>query len=227
MDRPLYSVILPVYNQADQVGKIVKNFAGALEKTGKDYELILVVNGSKDDSWELAKKEAAAYRKLLVFCLEKEGWGRAVRFGLAKARGQFLCYLNSARTNVDDVIKILEYAEINKNVVIKATRIVREKFFRKVGSIFFNLEARLVLKIPVWDINGTPKVIPRSILNDLTLESESDLLDAEIMAKIIKRHIPVMEFPVILTQRISGKSTTNLKSALKMYIGLLALAKKI
>jgi glycosyltransferase involved in cell wall biosynthesis len=227
METLLYSVVLPVYNQADQIGKIVGDFSRALDATGRSYELIMVVNGSRDDSWERAKREAEACRTLRVFCLEKGGWGKAVKFGLAQAQGEFLCYLNSARTNVADMVRILGYAEINKDVVIKATRIVREKAIRKMGSILYNLEARLVLRLPVWDINGTPKVIPRSIYRTLTLESEDDLIDAEIMAKVINNHVPIMEIPVVSTQRISGKSTTKFRSAFRMYTGLLKLAKKI
>jgi glycosyltransferase involved in cell wall biosynthesis len=227
MKPPLFSVILPLYKQVDHVETIVSTYTKALDALGDTYELVLIPNGPDDGATDRAQQLAKKKPQVSVHYLEKGGWGRAVKFGLAKARGQYLCYTNSARTEVPDLIMILKYAKVNEKVMVKATRIIRESMVRKIGSTIYNLENRLLFKTPIWDVNGTPKVLPRSIYESLTIESDDDLIDAEIMARVFKNAVPIIEIPVVATTRLPGKSTTNWKSAYNMYVGLWKLRKRI
>lgn len=227
MNKIIFSVILPIYKQEEQVPYIIQSYAEALGKSGESWELILVVNGEKDNSFSVAGRVIGDNKKIKAFNLKEGGWGRAVRYGLSVASGEYMCYTNSARTNISDLMLMLKYAKVNDEAVIKATRIIRESFLRKLGSVLYNFENRFLFKTPVWDVNGTPKIIPARVLAKFEIISDGDLIDAEIMAKCFKNNIPIIEIPVVSTQRISGKTTTNIRSALKMYRGLLRLRKKI
>lgn len=227
MSVPIFSIILPIYNQEEHIPILFRTYIEALERLADSWELIFVVNGSKDKSYETAVNLAISFPTVKVFNLQEGGWGRSVKYGISVAQGKYICYTNSARTKVEDLIHILKYAKINDNTVIKATRIVRESFVRRLGSTIYNIENRLLLRVPIWDVNGTPKVIPRWVLEGIELISEGDLIDAEIMARCFKKGISIIEIPVINTIRIAGKSTTNLRSAFKMYFGLLNLKNKI
>jgi hypothetical protein len=117
---------------------------------------------------------------------------------------------------------ILNYAKVNNDNVVKATRIIREKMTRKIGSTLYNLECRILYQVPIWDVNGTPKVIPRKVYEQLDVRSDDDLIDAEIMIKCVRNKVRIIEIPVISTVALSaGSSTTNYASAYKMYKGLL------
>ena len=220
---PIFSIILPVYDQKQDIERILNEYPGKLNELNVSWELLLIVNGSKDGSYSLARKLIIEYENVRVYELNTPGWGSAVKHGISKSKGQFICYTNSARTNCNDLILILNYALVNDNIVIKANRIIRDSLIRKLGSVIFNLEFRFIFKIPVWDINGTPKVISSAILKDLNLQENGDLIDAELMLKCVKRKIQFIEVPVINTKRFSGKSTTGLISAIKMYFGLFSL----
>lgn len=227
MKPPKYSIILPVYNQETHIEHLITTYTAALQNLKEPYELLLVVNGSKDRSFELAQKYSKNHKQVIAHNLEKGGWGRAVRYGLANAKGDFVCYTNSARTNIEDLITILTFAAVRDDMVVKASRIVRDSFSRKLGSVIYNLECRFLFHTPIWDVNGTPKVIPRKILKKVHLVSEDDLIDAELMARCRKLRVMTVEVSVEFTKRIEGKSTTNYESALNMYLGLLKLKKKI
>lgn len=227
MQKPTFSIILPIYNQENQLEEIVNLYVGKLKTVKGDWELLLVINGSSDNSYKKAVELSTKFPSIVVYNLKENGWGKAIKFGISKTRGNYICYTNSARTNVEDLVKIIRYALINKDALIKATRIVREGWLRKLGSILYNLEARLLLKIPVWDINGTPKAFPKKILKKIELISDNDLIDAELLAKCLKHSIPVIEMPVYFNKRISGKSTTNFLSAFKMYMGLFQIKNKV
>ncbi|NCX96340.1 MAG: glycosyltransferase [Chitinophagia bacterium] len=220
MSAPVFSIILPLYKQLNHAEQLYNTYTTHLDTLPVSWELLFIVNGHNDgaaDKLKLLNNRSNVY----VHYLEKGGWGRAVKYGLAQAKGTHLCYTNSARTEIKDLLLILNYAAVNNNNVVKATRIIREKLIRKAGSILYNLMCRVLYKVPVWDINGTPKVLPRSVYEKMNIVSEDDLIDAEIIVRCVKNSVMIIEIPVVSTARISGKSTTNFGSAFKMYSGIL------
>lgn len=227
MSSITFSVVLPLYKQRDQLPSIVEEYVRALASQPESWELILVINGPDDGSHDLAVTLAAAQTNVVVLRLPQGGWGRAVKCGMNAARGQFCCYTNSARTQIPDLLLMLRYACVNRSTVIKASRIVRDSFVRKFGSVLYNFENRFLFQTAVMDVNGTPKILPREIWSSLEVFSDDDLIDAEVIAKCFQRNIPVVEVPVRLTARRSGKSTTRLGSAFRMYVGLVKLKRRL
>lgn len=225
MHNPLFSIILPFYKQRDHAKEVVKDYIDKLNNANIDYELLAVVNGVDDGTVLELNTLAKKYPQLKVFFVTPGGWGKAVRFGLDKTKGKFFCYTNSARTQIDDLIQILKIAEHNNDTLVKASRVMRESFMRKIGSILYNFEARMLLKTAVWDINGTPKILPTVIAKEIGLTKNDDLIDAELIARCVQEHVRILEVPVFITKRHGGKSTTNYKSALRMYRGIWELYK--
>lgn len=219
----LVSIILPVHNQADHIGQIVHGYVSALGDLIKNFELILVANACTDNSLEVCNELAKQNSQVKVVQTEEGGWGKAVKLGLKEAKGDIVCYTNSARTSPEVLRSHLEYSLINPNVVVKANRKIRENLQRRLGSLLYNLQCRMLFDSPVWDINGTPKVFPRKYTPLLNLSREDDLIDAEFVALCRKHDYPMLEVPVLSTRRHGGKSTTNYGSAVKMYLGALQL----
>jgi glycosyltransferase involved in cell wall biosynthesis len=226
MSNPTFSIILPFYKQINHVEGIYNTYCEHLDKLNESWELIFVINGPDDGTREKLL-QLNNRPNIVIEKLEKGGWGRAVKHGLAKGKGKYLCYTNTARTDINDLLLILKYAMVNDDNVVKATRIIREKFTRKLGSTLYNLECRMLFRVPIWDVNGTPKVLPRKVYEDITITSEDDLIDAEIIALCVKKRVRIIEIPVIATKRLSGKSTTNYMSAFKMYRGLFKLKRNL
>jgi len=216
-----FSIILPIYKQSKQLKKLISEYLKKLKSLNEPFELILVINGGDKDSYEIAKKLITKYSSLKVFYLQESGWGNAVIAGIKASKGKFICYTNSARTRLSDLLLILKYAKRNPDVVIKATRILHINLLRKLGSTLYNIECRLLLHTPVWDVNGTPKVGPAKVFSKINLSSKDDLIDAEFMAKCLWNNVPVLEVPILFPDRYGGKSTTKFLSALKMYLGVI------
>ncbi len=110
-----------------------------------------------------ATSSPAAYADVRVARdASRAGWGRAVAAGLAAARGDLLCYTNSARTAAAGSARCYCSTRLHiPDVVIKANRKSRENWRRRAGSMLFNLECRVLFDLSSSDINGTPKVFPR------------------------------------------------------------------
>ena len=220
---PKFSVILPIYNQSKQLSFLVSEYQRHLSDTGESWELIFVVNGSTDDSHERALELTADVQQMRVVQLAADGWGGAVRRGLEEAVGQWICYTNSARTLPHQLVLTLRYAAANPGHVLKATRVERESWQRKWGSILYNYLNRRLMGTPIWDVNGTPKVLPSKYVRDLDLTETGDLIDAEILAKLHRRDLPIVEILIVSPKRIEGKSTTNWRSGIRMISGLFRL----
>ncbi|HKP53416.1 MAG TPA: glycosyltransferase family 2 protein [Chloroflexia bacterium] len=219
MTSLLTSVILPVYNQADHIRVIVEKYEEALKRAELPHELILVVNGSRDKSLDVCQSLSEEYPPVRVIHSEKGGWGLAVKLGLKEARGDLLCYTNSARTSPQDLMLLVLYAVTFPRAVIKANRKIRENWRRRLGSLLYNLECRMLFDLSNWDINGTPKVFPRTFRKLLDLTKEDDLIDAEFSAICRREGYRMLEVPIFSARRHGGKSTTHYLSALKMYLG--------
>jgi len=226
-ETSLISIILPVHNEGTYVRETVSKFEEALRKVPAQYEFILVTNGCSDDSAEICAAIAAENERVRAINSERGGWGLAVRLGLSAARGDIICYTNFARTNPRDLTLLLLYSLAHPEVVIKTNRKIRDNWRRRLGSLIYNLECRALFDLSYWDINGTPKVFPRSFSKLMALKRDDDLIDAEFNAICRRENYPVLEVPVFSHRRHGGKSTTNYSSALRMYWGAYKLRREM
>lgn len=215
---PKLSVIIPVYNQADHVAEIVTQYQAALSHLNHTHEIILVVNGSKDNSLEICQTLAEDCETIKVLSSTAGGWGLAVRLGLEHARGEYLCYTNSARTEAKNLVLFCMYSIVNE-CVIKANRKNRDSWPRRIGSLLYNIECRTLFDLSYWDINGTPKVFPRRFERLLHLTRNDDLIDLEFNIICVQEGYPLLEVPVFTKGRHGGLSTTSYQTAWRLYTG--------
>jgi glycosyltransferase involved in cell wall biosynthesis len=217
MTISLVSIVLPVHNQGDHVAEVVREYEETLPRLPVPHEIVLVVNGSTDSS--------------LAVCRELEsvegGWGRAVLLGLESARGDLLCYTNLARTRAEDLTLLLLYGLMHPDAVVKANRKIRDSLYRRFGSLLYNLECRALFDLSYWDINGTPKVFPRSLGKLLSLTRKDDLVDLEFHVVCREESYRVLEVPIFSNVRHGGRSTTNHRSALALYWGALSMRRAL
>jgi len=216
-----------VYNQADHIQAIVASYEEALSRVPWGHEFLLVVNGSRDRSFDVCQEYARGKPSISVLNSEKGGWGLAVKLGINAAQGSVLCYTNSARTAPRDLTLCVLYAIANPGTVIKANRKMRESFQRRLGSLLYNLECRALFDLPYWDVNGTPKVFPREFVKLLHLTRNDDLIDAEFNAICRREGYPILEVLILFTRRHGGKSTTNYRSAVRLYAGAYRLKQQL
>lgn len=175
----------------------------------------------------MAKKYAQNKELVSVYNLKKQGWGSAIKYGFSIAKGDYICYTNSARTNIHELMMMLPYIKVNDACIIKAQRIVRENIIRRIGSVMYSLENALLFNIPMLDVNGTPTIIPKNIFSQLLPISDDTMFDLELMIRCFHQKIPVVRFPIMHTKRINGKSTTTFTAALKMYFKVFNLKKRM
>ena len=220
---PDLSVILPFRNQADHLASLIGRYLDALRPQPWSFELVLVPNACTDDSVRLCRELEKADPRVRSVENARGGWGLSVRVGLAAAKGSHLCYTNSARTEPAQIPEVYSLARQRGTIIVKTVRRSRGNMLREYGSLLYNLECRALFQLRCRDVNGTPKVFPRTLLDQVRLTSDGDLLDVELLAKAKRLGWPVAEIAVEGWKRHGGKSSTNLASARRMYLGALEL----
>jgi glycosyltransferase involved in cell wall biosynthesis len=221
------SVVLPCRNQADHIGQVLRTYSEPLDAAGLTYELIVVPNACTDRTAQVVREVAAADARVVVVENAKGGWGLSVLTGLAAARGTVLCYTNSARTDPQDIPRLLALYRRNAPCVAKLRREQRGVLSRELGSWLYNLEGRLLYGFSARDVNGTPKILARDVYRRLALSSPDDILDLELVVKATRLGLPIVEMPVAGFKRHGGRSSTNLKSAWRMYAGAVKLRRTL
>ncbi|HVR83826.1 MAG TPA: glycosyltransferase [Planctomycetota bacterium] len=218
---PDLSLILPFRNQADHLASLVRRYLDEFRPHPWSFELVLVPNACTDESVRMCRELEAAHPEVRSVENPHGGWGRSVRAGLSTARGRYLCYTNSARTEPAQIPAVFSLARDRAPVLVKTVRRSRGNLLREFGSLLYNLECRALFQLRCRDVNGTPKVFPRELLDHVHLASDGDLLDVELLAKSRRLGWRVLEIPVEGWKRHGGKSSTNLGSARRMLLGAL------
>lgn len=218
------SVVLPVYNQADHIGARVDSYLDALQGVPYPVELVLVTNACRDASAKVCGELAQNRPGVRTIDTPRGGWGLAVKLGLREATGDLLGYTNTARTEPEALRGVLDFALTHPGHVVKARRSARGAW-RKLGSMLYNLECRLLFGLRWGDVNGTPKFFPRKFEKLLTLQQDGDLIDAEFSMLCARNGYPLTEVPIPWGKRSGGKSTTKISSAIRMYRGAFQLAR--
>jgi len=217
------SLVLPCRNQGDHLAPLLPAYHLALSSLSLPFELIVVPNACTDNTPEIVSAFASAHPNVKVVDNPRGGWGLSVRLGLAAATGSILGYTNTARTDPAVIPDFMRRYLTHAPCLVKARRWGRAAPIRSLGSVLYNLEARILFRIAVGDVNGTPKLFPAGFYRDIPAREDGDLLDLEILAWARRRALRVVEIPLQGFQRHGGKSSTNLRSARKMYLGALRL----
>ena|SRR3989338_9780760 len=216
MKNPDFSIVFPVMNQADHIEKVIRSYHQELSKQKFSFELIAVVNCTKDKSYEICRKVSKSLNNVTCYVLTGCGYGLGILHGFKKAKGKYLCYLNCARIHTPDLLRTLNHFLVDDTVIVHGVRLQRENEKRRLGSLLYNLFCRGFFRIPDRDINGNPNIFSRKLYDRLKLKFTDSMIDLELLEKAKKLNLPVVEVPVFDYSRHGGRSTSNLKTIFRL-----------
>lgn len=211
-----FSIILPVLNQEDHIEKVIRDFYRVLSKGKLSFELIAVVNGSNDKSFEICQKMSKLLPNVSAYNLIEGGYGRGIIYGLSKAKGKYLCYVNSARMYADELYFCINKFLDNPEGIVHGIRIKRDGLPRKIGSFIYNTTCRLLTGVNSPDINGTPKIFSRETLSKIKLTYKDSMIDLQLLDYARKKHIPIVHIAIHKNIRHGGKSTSNFRTIFRL-----------
>lgn len=213
------SIIVPCYNESKNLPLILERFNEAIG-TRKDIELVLVNNGSYDDSQSIMESLLPKYpfAKIAIVAVN-QGYGFGILTGLKAAKGDFLAWTHAdMQTDPKDVIKALEIAEKGNNpekIFVKGNRRGRS-FSENVFTAGMSIFESLYLGADLRDINAQPNLFHKSFYESWKNPPYDFSLDLYTFFMARKNKLEVLRFPVIFPKRIHGHSHWNFGIASKI-----------
>lgn len=202
----MLSVVVPCYNEEGNIPLIVSKFDKILSETSEDIEVILVNNGSSDDSKMIMSETIAkTTQNIRTLNIEKNiGYGDGILSGLKVAKGNILAWTHAdLQTDPYDlVIALNEYKKHNDpDLIIKGKRKNRniiDSFFTWAMQSYSNI----VLKTTLNDINAQPKMFGRNFYEKNFKNPPKDFsLDLYLLSLSRK----TLSVDVFFDKRIYGK----------------------
>ncbi len=204
------SVILPAFNEEANVERVVRDCAAYLADRMPDHELLVVDDGSRDRTGEILDRMVTEVPQLRhLHHPQNRGYGAALRTGFAAAAKRFVFYMDSdGQFDIRDLDLLLPLVTDADHIVTGFRIERRDPFIRRLNARLFNgLLVRLVLGVRVRDLNCAFKVIPKKVLEQLTLESTGALINAEVFGRAVRRGFRVKEVGVHHYPRTAGIPT--------------------
>lgn len=202
------SIIVPAHNESDNLGLLIPLLDKALSFLGSEREIIVVDNASTDDTQNTLKTLSQTFSSVCGVFEPKKGFGNAVLAGLNSASGNVLGYIH-ADNQMDpaDLVNIYKKLVDNNLDVCKATRIDRhDGALRWIQSAVYNFLFRVMFRVKIRDINGSPKLFTRQFLEKAHLESRDWFIDPEVVIKAKMLRAKIDEFEIHTWPREHGAS---------------------
>lgn len=208
---PAISFIVPCYNEEEIVGYTIPRLIAAFDRAGYRLQLIAVDNGSRDKTGQILKVLAEANKEIVYHRVEKnEGYGHGVLSAVHLCAAPLVGIIPAdGQVDAEDVVLLYEAAVAAKGrVLAKARRRFRmDGPVRSVISLAYNLFVRFLWpRLGSFDVNGSPKILPRDVLISMRPKSKEWFLDPEIMIKAHYMGVKVIEFNVFSRMRSAGSS---------------------
>ncbi len=206
------SVIVPCYNEKDNLPLIVQRFSEVLPKN-VNAELVLVNNGSTDGSGTVMKEFAKKYKFINIVTVDSNiGYGFGVLSGLKNAKGEYLCWTHAdMQTDLKDAFTALDLVKKTfdpKKCFAKGRRFGRplfDRFFTNCMSVF---ETAVLGKF-LYDINAQPNLFHKSFLENIKNPPEDFSFDLYFYYVAMKNKYEMIRFPVFFGKRMYGESHWN------------------
>lgn len=166
-DNPFLSVVIPVYRSEAIVATTVKRVLDVFEADTIDGEILLINDGSPDNSWEVIKNLARAhYRVTAVNLIKNFGQHNAVLCGFAESRGEFIITMDDDLQNPPEEIPTLlkKIREDNFDLVFGKFREKKHAGYRKVGSRIIGYLNKKVFNKPDEITLSNFRIIHRSVI---------------------------------------------------------------
>jgi len=163
------SIIVPAYKQEKSILTDLENISNVMSKTRWDYEVICVVDGNLDKTYENASKTKDP--KIIVCGYDQnKGKGYAVRYGMAKSDGDFIAFIDAGMDiNPNGISLILEHMIwYDADIIVASKRHSASKvhypFVRKIYSLIYQILVRILFNLRVRDTQVGLKVFKRAVL---------------------------------------------------------------
>jgi glycosyltransferase involved in cell wall biosynthesis len=223
----MISIVIPVYNEAGIVREAAAGLCGRLDQLGWDYELILSENGSRDGTLQILESLAAAFPRVSYLHGDEPDYGKALRRGIAAARGETVICDEIDLCDVSFYQRALPILESGADLVVgsKAMKGANDgrPLARRLATRVITVLLRAITGFRGTDTHGL-KAFRRDRLAPVAQACvvDRDLFASELVIRAQRMGRDVREIPIALHET-RPPSTALLRRVPRVLKGLLEL----
>ena len=228
--RPFLSIIVPAYNEQERLAATLAKIVSYIDAASLDAEIIVVDDGSKDRTVDLAEKALSGRRGRVVRSGENRGKGYAVRRGVFEAKGRFVLLTDAdLSTPIEEHAKLAgQIRDRDLDVAIGSRALpdsdvqVRQSWLRQTMGRSFNLLIRAMTGLSFRDTQCGFKLMDRERVRPLFEKMVVDrfAFDVELLFLCQRFGLSVVDVPVIW-RNAAGSKVSLLGDPINMLIDVL------
>jgi len=232
MNRKYYgiSVTLPALNEAQNIETLSKEIMHYLEKNNIPYEIIIVNDGSSDNTGIIADELASHYNTVFsIHHKHNKGYGSSLKTGFEASKYDYLFFTDADRQfRIESLDAFLPLMQEGTADMIIGYRIDRQDTFqRKFFSGCFNRMIRVLFSIDYKDIDCAFKLFKKEVFKSLEVTSNDFLFNTELLAKARITQCHIVQLGVPHYPRTHGKSTITYRHILRTFKRFFSLYREI
>jgi glycosyltransferase involved in cell wall biosynthesis len=204
------SVFLPAHNEEGNIERVVGGFSAELPAVADSYEIIVVDDGSRDRTGEIADRIASADAHIqVVHHPVNLGYGGAVISGIRAASKPYVLLCDG--DGQFDPADIRRFAERIKDYDVVVGRRARraDHLMRRINGKAWTVFIRMLFGLNVTDIDCGFKLFRRETVDGIELHSRGAMITTELLANLAGRGARVCEVEVTHLPRVAGESSGN------------------
>jgi dolichyl-phosphate beta-glucosyltransferase len=229
------SIVIPSYNEAKRIGSTIRAIEDYAEKAFSDWEVLVVDDGSADDTAAVARASIRdANRLIVVNNPGNRGKGFSTKNGCAHARFPYVLMSDAdLSTPIEEIEKLAPYAAPDTVVIAsrgmhESNLEVRQPFYREMMGRVFNLLVRMFVISGISDTQCGFKLFGPDIVRNImpALETDRFAFDVEILARARRMGYRIHEVPV-RWRNDDRTRVSALSDSVKMFKDMLAVRRKV
>jgi len=211
------SIFFPCYNEAKNIPELVAQANKVAAEIAEKNELIVVDDGSQDETVAVVKNLQQQYPQLrLVQHKKNQGYGAALQTGFAAAQYDWIFFADGDQQfDLQELKTFVPYVD-DYQVIIGYRRQRAEGSLRAFNARLFKLYIDLLFRVHVKDIDCAFKLFKAETIKSLELFSQGAFISSEFLYKLKKKGVRFKQLPVHHYPRQHGQPTgANLKVIIK------------
>jgi glycosyltransferase involved in cell wall biosynthesis len=208
------SVCIPIYNEADNIKKLLDSILNIIDDITFSYEIILVNDGSCDNTSDQINEYLSVLPNnniLVINHSKNRGYGAAVKTGFEASSKEYIFLIDGDNQfDLSDLHKNLNLLDDESNSIYIGYRKCRaDNKYRIINANLYNIIIKMLLPFPpIKDIDCAFKLFPRDAIKGiLPLISNGAIISAELIYKIHNNGYKIIEFEVNHYKRLFGESS--------------------
>lgn len=207
---PKISVVIPAYNEEKNIKETIER----VRKTSGDYEIIIVDDGSRDRTYEIAKQAGAK-----TFRLERNsGKGAAFRRGIEEASGDIIAQIDAdSQFLPEELSKLIGPLLKDEADITLGSRFIKGayieegalSFRNRIGNYVVSLLTSIACMQRITDVQAGFKAFKKENANKLDFKEDHFGYEPELVILASKNKLRIKEVPVLYKKRRGGQSNIN------------------